>query len=168
MAPTCEQLEPQAEESGARERGSSLVAILSVVAILGILIALTLSLSLGTSTPPTHAPSESVTTTSVPKDTASGATEATLAACKANFDIVNSAVETYRALNGSYPPAGTAWATSEANGGPLLQSWPSGERSYRLEWNGQQLSVIPASGPASHGSFGEGPDVSGCFALKTS
>jgi hypothetical protein len=109
-----------------------------------------------------------VTTTTVPKDAASGATEASLASCEANFAIVDSAVQTYQALNGSYPPAGTAWATSNANGGPLLQTWPSGGQSYRLAWNGQQLSVIPASGPASHGSFGEGPHASGCFALKTS
>jgi hypothetical protein len=156
------------EGSDARERGSSLMGILSVVAILGILVAITLSLSLGGSTPPARSPQAGTTTTTVPKDAASGATEATLAACEANFAIVDSAVETYRALNGSPPPAGSAWSTSDANGGPLLQSWPSGGRSYRLVWNGQQLSVVPTGGTASHGSIGQGPDVSGCFAVKSS
>jgi hypothetical protein len=171
MAATCEQLEPRPVEPNGRERGSSLVAILSVVATLGILIALTLSLSLGSSPPPTHAPphaTAATTTTTAPKDAASGASAATLAACEANFAAIDSAVETYRTLNGAYPPAGTTWATSDAQGGPLLQSWPSGAPSYRLVWNGHELSVVPAQGSSSHGSIGQGPDISGCFAAKTS
>jgi hypothetical protein len=172
MAATCEQLGQGDREPNASERGSSLVAILSVVATLGVLVAITLSLSLGTSTSPTHVPPHATgattTTTTIPKDAASGATQATLAACEANFAAIDSAVETYRALNGTYPPAGTAWATSDGQGGPLVQSWPSGAHSYRLVWDGHQLSVIPAKGTASHGSIGQGPDVSGCFAAKTS
>jgi hypothetical protein len=169
MAENFEQLKTGAEESGARERGSSLVAILSVIATLGVLVAITLSVSLGTSTPPprTNHSSPAATTTAAPTSVASGATQATLAACEANFAIVNSAIETYRALNGSYPPAGTAWATSNANAGPIMAIWPSGAPSYRLVWNGRDLSVVPTNGPASHGSIGRGPDASGCFAVKT-
>lgn len=165
MAPTYEQLKQRVAKSDAGDQGSSLVAILSIVAILGILIALTLSLSLGTSKPPTHPPVESATTTTVPKDVASGATEATLAACEANFAIVDSAVQTYQALNGAFPPAGTAWATSDANGGPLMQSWPSAPSSYAIAWNGRKLSVIPFRGLPAHGSMGSQTLKTGCYAL---
>jgi hypothetical protein len=137
---------------------------LSIVAILGILVAITLSLSLGTSAPPTHAPSDSsATTTTVPKDAASGATEATLSACEANFATVDSAVQTYQALNGSYPPAGTAWATPGVNGDGLLQSWPSAP-SYAIVWNGRELSVIPAHGAVARGSAGSRALKTGCYA----
>ncbi len=166
MARTSERSPRVSPEPYARERGSSLVAILSVVAILGILVALTLSLSLGTSTPTTLEPVHSnATTTTAPKDVASGATEATLASCEANFTIVESAVENYRALNGSYPPAGTAWATSDANGEQLMQSWPSAPSSYRITWDGHELSVIPVRGAPAQGSFGSQALKTGCYAL---
>jgi hypothetical protein len=169
MAATCEQRESVDANFDAHERGSSLVAILSVVATLGVLVAITLSLSLGSSTPPSHTPPHSntattSTTTTAPKDAASGASEATLAACQANFAIIESAVETYRALNGTYPPAGTAWAISDADGGPLMQSWPSTPSSYAITWNGRVLSVIPVRGTASHGSAGNQTLKTGCFA----
>jgi hypothetical protein len=171
MAAKFERLTPGAGETDAREQGSSLVAILSVVATLGVLVAITLTVSLGTSTAPprTHRSSAAATTTTTaPRSVASGASEATLAACEANFTIVNSAIQTYRALNGNYPPAGTAWATSSANSGPIMTTWPSGAPSYRLVWNGRQLSVVPANGSASHGSIGQDPAASGCFAVKAS
>jgi hypothetical protein len=165
-----ERLTRRAGEADAREQGSSLIAILSVIATLGVLVAIALSVGLGTSTPPrtSHSSAAGTTTTTAPQSVVSGATEATLAACEANFAVVSSAIQTYRALDGNYPPAGTAWATTTANAGPLMATWPSGARSYRLVWNGQQLSVIPTSGTASHGSVGQGPNVSGCFAAKTS
>jgi hypothetical protein len=158
--------QPGREFEASDERGSSLLGILSVVAILGILVAITLSLSLGGSTSPTPAPPNSgTTTTTAPKDVASGASEATLAACEANFAVVDSAVETYRAVNGSSPPAGTAWATSDTNGGALMQSWPSAPKSYAITWNGQELSVIPVKGVAAHGSLGSQALKTGCYAL---
>ncbi|HEV7958831.1 MAG TPA: hypothetical protein VGP11_05155 [Acidimicrobiales bacterium] len=168
MAATRKQWE-SALEFDAGERGSSLIAILSVVVTLGILVAITLSFTLGTTTPTTLAPQHpntgtTSTTTTAPKDAASGASEATLAACEANFAIIESAVEDYRALNGVAPPAGTAWATSDANGGPLMQSWPSAPSSYAITWNGRELSVIPVRGVASHGSMGSGTPKTGCFA----
>jgi hypothetical protein len=168
MAATYKQREP-AVDFNPRERGSSLIAILSVVATLGILVALTLSFTLGATTPTTLAPRPSSTgttstTTTVPKDVASGASEATLAACQANFAVIESAVQDYEALNGTPPPAGTAWATSGANGGPLMQSWPSAPSAYAINWNGKVLSVIPERGTPSHGSAGSAAPKTGCFA----
>ncbi len=168
MAATCEQRHPATRKHDEREQGSSLVAILSVIATLGILVAITLSLSLG-NTPASHPPvvpgtATTSTTTTAPKDAASGASEATLAACQANFSIIESAVQTYRALNGSYPPAGTEWATSTANGGPLMQSWPSAPSFYTITWSGKEVSVIPARGAAAHGSAGSETLKTGCFA----
>lgn len=160
-----------ATDLGARERGSSLIAILSVVATLGILVALTLTLTLGTTTPTTTLPAQhssisstTSTTTTAPKDVASGASEAAIAACQANFATIDSAIGVYLALNGTDPPAGTAWATSDANGGPLLQSWPSAPSSYTITWNGRELSVIPARGVPAHGSAGTETPKTGCFA----
>jgi hypothetical protein len=150
----------------ARERGSALLSTLSVLAILAILATIAVSLNLGSSpTPKVTSPTDvTTTTTTAPKTVANGAHEATVAGCEANFDIIATAVETYRTLNGSNPPAGSTWATSDANGGPLLQSWPSGAPAYRLVWNGQVLSVVPAKGAASHGSIGAQGSRSGCFA----
>ncbi len=138
--------------------------MLSVLAILAILVTITLSLNLGSS-PSTTTTTPNVTTTTAPKTIASGASEATLASCEANFTTVDSAVETYRALNGSYPPAGTAWATSDANGDQLMQSWPSAPSSYRITWDGHELSVIPVRGAAAHGSMGSPTLKTGCYAL---
>ncbi|MGA7835685.1 MAG: hypothetical protein WCA31_10815 [Acidimicrobiales bacterium] len=150
-----------------RDRGSSLTALLSVLAILAILAVIALSLNLGSSPTPKATSPSNGTTTTAPKTVASGASEATVAACEANFNTVLTAVATYRTLNGSNPPAGTTWATSGANGGPLLQSWPNGSPAYRLAWNGETLSVVPARGTPSHGSVGEQSNLSGCFANKT-
>jgi hypothetical protein len=144
-----------------------MTALLSVLAILAILAVIALSLNLGSSpTPKATSPTDGTTTTA-PKTVASGASEATVAACEANFNTVLTAVETYRTLNGSNPPSGTAWATSSANGGPLLQFWPNGFPAYHLVWNGEVLSVVPAKGASSHGSVGDQSDLSGCFANKT-
>jgi hypothetical protein len=93
---------------------------------------------------------------------ASGATEATSAACEANFAIVNSALQEYRSLNGGDPPAGTAWAT---RGGALLETWPSDPSSYAITWNGRALTVAPVHGTPSHGSAGDQALKTGCYAL---
>ena len=89
----------------ARDQGFTMVATLSVVALLAILVTITLSLNLGTSSPPARSTkhSSATTTTTAPKSVASGATVATTAACEANFLIVNSALQEYRSLNGGDP-----------------------------------------------------------------
>jgi hypothetical protein len=149
------------------ERGSSLLGILSVVATLGILAVIVLTLNFG-STP--SSPSTSIggspqtTTTTGPQDIASEQSVAERAACQANFAGILTAVADYRSLNGSNPPAGTTWATSTSAGGPYLQTWPSGAPAYTLTWNGTTLSVVPTKGHASHGSFGTTSPATGCFA----
>jgi len=148
------------------ERGSSLLGILSVVATLGILAVIVMTLSLGSSPSPvgTTTPGSSPTTTTGPQNIASEQRAAERAACQANFTVITTAISYYRSLNGSSPPAGTAWATSKSAGGPYLQTWPSGAPAYTLTWNGATLSVIPSKGSASHGSFGTVSPPTGCFA----
>jgi type II secretory pathway pseudopilin PulG len=167
MAASSEQWEQADPASDARDQGFTMVATLSVVALLAILVTITLSLNLGTSSPPGRSTNHSsaTTTTTAPKSVASGATEATTAACEANFAIVNSALEEYRSLDGGDPPAGTAWATYNADGGALLETWPSDPSSYTIAWNGRELSVIPARGAPAHGSLGNQALKTGCYAL---
>lgn len=150
-----------------RERGSSLLGILSVVATLGILATIVLTINFGSSpssvgtTMPGSSPT---TTTTEPQNVASEQQIAERTACQSNFTVVTTAVSYYRSLNGSNPPAGTAWATSKSAGGPYLQTWPSGAPTYSLTWNGATLSVIPTKGSASHGSIGTASPPTGCFA----
>ncbi len=149
------------------ERGSSLLGILSVVATLGILAVIVLTLNFGSSPAPvgtTLPGSRPTTTTTADQDVTSEQQVAERAACQANFTAILTAVTDYRTLNGSNPPAGIAWATSKGAGGPYLQSWPSGAPAYTLTWNGSALSVVPTKGRASHGSFGTASPVTGCFA----
>ncbi len=145
------------------EQGVSMIATLIVVVILGVLVSITLSSGHGP-TPSTLAHPGAPTTTTVPSNIGAGAGEATVAACQANYASIDAAVEDYRALNGVAPPAGTAWATSDANGGPLLLSWPTDTKYYTITWNGAVVSVIPVKGLASHGSYGTASPATGCFA----
>jgi hypothetical protein len=131
-----------------------------VVVILGIIVAIVLMN--GPVTPPTS--SGDGTTTTTPQSVASGASEATLAACEANFAAVSSALAGYRALNGASPPSGAAWATSSANGGPFLAAWPTDVNFYTIVWNGSTLTVVPGTGVASRGSFGTRTPRTGCYA----
>lgn len=149
------------------EGGSSLLGILSVVATLGILAVIVLTVNFG-STPSsvgTTVPGSSRTTTTTgPQDIASEQSVAERAACQSNFTAISTAITDYRTLNGSNPPAGTAWATSTSGGGPYIQTWPSGAPAYTLTWNGTTLSVVPKKGLASHGSPGTTSPATGCFA----
>jgi len=149
------------------ERGSSLLGILSVVATLGILAVIVLTLNLGSSPSSvgTTVPGSSQTTTTTgPQNIASEQQAAQRSACQANFTVIITAVADYRSLNGSNPPAGIAWATSTSAGGPFIQAWPSGAPAYALTWNGTTLSVVPVKGRASHGSIGTSSPATGCFA----
>jgi hypothetical protein len=142
-----------------------LLGILSVVATLGILAVIVLTLNFGSSPSSvgTTIPGATTTTTG-PQDIASEQQVAQRTACESDFAVVSTAVTYYRSLNGSNPPAGTAWATSTTAGGPYLQTWPSVAPAYTLTWNGSTLSVIPTKGRASHGSVGTASPATGCFA----
>ncbi len=104
------------------------------------------------------------TATTAPATPENGAQEAAVSACQANYLAIETALTDYRSLNGSSPPAGAAWATAAANGGPYLQVWPESAPFYSIAWNGAQLSVIPVRGTSSHGSDGTNSPKSGCFA----
>jgi hypothetical protein len=103
-------------------------------------------------------------TTTAPSTPESGAQEAAVAACQANYQAIETALADYRSLNGSLPGAGTTWATSSANGGPYLQVWPESAPYYSIAWNGAQLSVVPVRGATSYGSIGTSAPKTGCFA----
>jgi len=104
------------------------------------------------------------TSTTAPATPESGAQEAAASACRANYQAIETALADYRAINGSSPAAGVAWATATTNGGPYLQVWPESALYYSITWNGVQLSVIPVRGASSHGTDGTSSPKSGCFA----
>ena len=143
------------------DHGVSMIGLLAVVVILGVLAVVALSQS----TPPsTSGSSGGTNTTTAPQSVASGAQLAAVAACQADFALVKVALQDYRAVNGSPPASGTAWAIRSALGGPYLQSWPSVASYFTIRWDGSALSVIPAKGVASHGSYGTKSPATGCFA----
>ncbi|MGH9019467.1 MAG: hypothetical protein ACRDV0_00380 [Acidimicrobiales bacterium] len=146
------------------ESGVSLVGMLASLVVLAVLVVVSLNfMTSSTTTTTTAGPSKGPTTTA-PSTPASGAVAAAVAACRSDFVEITTAIDDYRALNGSTPPAGTSWATSSANGGPLLQAWPQEALYFHLTWNGTTLSVVPARGVASHGSAGTLTPRTGCYA----
>jgi len=85
--------------------------------------------------------------------------------CVTSAQAVLSAASTYSITNaGAEPPAGTAWATSSANGGPYLQSWPS-STYYTIAWNGHTVVVRAQHGAVAVGSAGTSSPPTGCYAL---
>ena len=141
---------------GRDDRGVSMVATLAVVVILGILATIALAAQNGPSPSNTSNPTPNGTNanaTTTPTSPASASQESTIAACQADYQSVAIAIGAYRALNGSAPPSGTAWASSTSLGGPFLGSWPSDPASFTIQWNGSILSVVPARGAVSHGSL---------------
>jgi hypothetical protein len=148
-----------------REEGVAMLGILLTVIVLGIMVVIMLK-TLGGPSDATTSPGATTlpgaTTTTVTPE--SGAQEAAVSACQANFQAIETALGDYRALNGSLPAAGDAWATATANGGPYLQVWPESAPYYSITWNGAQLSVVPVRGASSHGSVGTSTPKSGCFA----
>jgi hypothetical protein len=157
------------------ERGSSLIALLLVVLILGVTAAVALGgLGYTPNSTITGIPSTmpgggaivaATSTTVVAKSRNNNPRESPIAACRADYAIVRAAVQKYEKINGSLPAAGTAWASSSANGGPLLGEWPRGEGRFTIVWNGSMLSVVPAVGTATHGSMGTKAPPTGCFAV---
>ena len=87
-------------------------------------------------------------------------------ACVSAVDSVSGAVQSYIHKNGSAPPAGQEWATSNANGGPYLDQWPQGVNGYLLQWTGSRIIVFPPHGgkPSVRGAGTLVPPT-GCFAL---
>jgi hypothetical protein len=140
-----------------------MVSTLAVVIILGVIV--TIAISNGPSSPKSTggSPTGTTTTTSV-KSIGTEANEAAVSSCLGNFATVNAALATYKSLESSPPPAGTAWATSSANGGALLESWPTDAPYYVITWNGVTLNVIPRRGAASHGTQGTSTPPTGCYA----
>jgi hypothetical protein len=139
-----------------------MLATLLTVIILGVMVVIMLNTLGGTTSPGTTIPG--ATTTTAPATPANGAQEAAVSACQANFQALETAISDYRALNGSLPVAGTAWATATDNGGPYLPAWPESAPYYSITWNGTLLSVVPVRGVSSHGDDGTGSPKTGCFA----
>jgi hypothetical protein len=142
------------------------VATLGVVMILGLLMTVALTGTFGTSAPQHGTTIPGSPATTIPTSPASGASLAAQRACEADFQALTTAVEDYRALNGSLPPAGHAWATSAANGGPFMQSWPGDSQHFDFAWNGSTLEVVPVHGRPSRGSAGVGHPASGCYSAR--
>jgi hypothetical protein len=148
-----------------REEGVAMLGILLTVIVLAVMVVIMLNTLGGTpSTTGTTTTIPGVTATTAPASPESGAQEAAVSACQANYVAIETAITDYRSLNGSSPAAGVAWATSSANGGPYLQAWPESAIYYTITWNGTQLSVVPAKGGPSLGNDGTVSPKSGCFA----
>ena len=160
---------PRSSHSTRRLRGDdgvSAIGLLSVIVILGILVTIPLAMNIGSKGKSTTTV-RGATTTTAPKTIAGGANEAAIAACQGDFESILQAVETYRALNGSNPPPGVAWASSGTHSGPYLQNWPSIASRWTFTWNGSTLSVVPVHGVAAHGSYGVRATKTGCYAVAT-
>jgi type II secretory pathway pseudopilin PulG len=145
------------------EPGIALLATLVTMLILGVVATIVLTTVPGPTSKDVGG-SSSGTTTTIPQTVASGAQLAALTACKADFQLIQSALDLFRSLNGTLPPPGPTWATSASQGGPFVQSWPSVSDRFSLNWNGTTLSVIPSKGVSSHGSYGTRVPPTGCYA----
>jgi hypothetical protein len=147
-----------------------MLGLLLTVIILGVMVVIMLKTlggspsATGSTTTTPGATTIPGTTTTAPVTPEGGAQEAAVTACQANYQAIETALTDYRALNGSSPAAGAAWATTTANGGPYLQAWPESVTYYSITWNGAQLSVVPVRGASSHGSDGTSAPKTGCFA----
>ncbi len=145
------------------DEGFSLISLLIVVIILGVMMTLTIDSLDGTGLP--SSPSNATTTLpSTPSGANTVITQAQVAACKADFSTIETALVTYLSDNGRPPGAGTTWATSNPNGAPILSAWPSGAPNFTFAWNGTNLEVIPAHGNASYDSLGTSSPPTGCYA----
>ncbi|MGB8196521.1 MAG: hypothetical protein WCF25_05910 [Acidimicrobiales bacterium] len=150
---------------GSCEEGIAMIATLITVIILGVMVVVMFNFLSGSPTGTgTTTTMPGATTTTAPSTPEGAGQEAAVSACQANYQAIQSALTEYRSLNGSSPPAGTAWATATTRGGPYLQSWPQSTLYYSISWNGATLSVVPVRGAPSHGSDGTSAPKSGCFA----
>jgi hypothetical protein len=146
------------------DQGFAIVSMLIVVVILGVLVTVVLA-GPHSSTPQGNATvGSATTTTTTPQSIASIPPQAQVSACESDYALLESALSQYQALNAGLPASGTVWAVSTANGGPFIQSWPSGAPNFSLLWNGTQLEVVPTKGAISRGSYGTSSPVTGCFA----
>jgi type II secretory pathway pseudopilin PulG len=144
--------------------GIAMIATLVTIIILGVMAVIMFNTLGGSSGTGTTTSIPGVTVTTAPTTPENGAQDAAVASCHANYLAIETALAEYRALNGSSPPAGTAWAMAKANGGPFLQAWPESTTYYSITWNGVELSVVPVRGAASHGNDGTSTPKTGCFA----
>ncbi|NNN00441.1 MAG: hypothetical protein HKL86_01255 [Acidimicrobiaceae bacterium] len=142
------------------DRGASLIGLLSVVLILGVLAVIVLSSS--PSSPPLTSKSTGPGLTA-PNSPSSGASLASLTACKTDFLALSLAVTNFRALNGANPPRGTSWATTPAASGAIMQSWPS-LVGFSFTWTGSTINVVPKHGVPSMGDYGSAAPPTGCYA----
>jgi hypothetical protein len=134
-----------------------------VVIILGVMMALTLESFNGTGL--TGAGNSGSTSTLATSNGAGGiVTQTEVSACEADFSSVETALVTYLSDNGRPPGAGTTWATSNPNGAPIMQSWPSGAPYFTLTWTGTVLIITPRYGPPSSDSVGTSSPRTGCYA----
>ncbi len=112
------------------------------------------SLTIPTTTPPVH---DSTTTTTSPARSGGPGGEALVAACVANVETLDAAVQAYEAVHGGPPPAGRTWSRG------LVQSWPSSDQ-YALAWTGASVVVTPARGAPSSSGAGSESRRTGCYA----
>lgn len=154
------------------ERGSSLIALLLVMLILGLMAAVALG-GLGytpnstitgiPSTMPGGGAIVTTPTTVAAKSRGETMRETAIEACRVDYEMVSAAVQRYKQLNGSLPRSGTTWAHAATDGGPFIRVWPR-DNHFVIEWNGSTLSVIPAKGAITHDSVGTRSPATGCFA----
>ncbi len=144
--------------------------MLASLLILGVLAYVSISyLTTPSAVVPTVASSNAAPTSPTPttaQPLSSVLSLAVVTACRSDFAMVETAMNNYRAVSGSYPPAGSAWATSHLAGGPFLQSWPTGNGAYAIAWNGSSLVVRPRSGVSSVGTVGTPAPPTGCYAAS--
>ncbi|MFZ1063200.1 MAG: hypothetical protein WAN30_06990 [Acidimicrobiales bacterium] len=113
---------------------------------------------------PSTGPNDSTSTLVTSSGAGGIVTQAAISACEADYSSIETAIVTYFSDNGKPPGPGTSWATSNPNGAPIMQSWPSGAPNFTFTWNGTVLIVTPRYGPASSDSVGTSTPRTGCYA----
>jgi hypothetical protein len=147
------------------ENGVAMVSTLVTIIVLGVIAGVVVAESSHSKpSPPSHLAGSPTTTSTAAPSIGTDTQVAAVSGCEANFSTIATALQAYSAVNGSSPPAGTAWATSSTRGGPFLQSWPTDPEYYSITWNGVIESVIPKRGVASHGTMGTTSPPTGCNA----
>jgi hypothetical protein len=139
-----------------------------VLVILGVTAGIVVSALPSTTsvTLPTEKATSTTTKTSGPTTTTTTRTiisAAAVAECTADVKTIQLAEQAYAAEHGAPPPAGSAWATASAGGGPFLHSWPSAPGQFTVRWTGAALVVTPVHGRAATGTGTAAPPT-GCYA----
>ena len=152
--------------------GSTMLGLLGVLIALSVLAAIAVSAVGGLSGPSAKSNASSLSAVGNGNGVGTGVggygdvQVGLTATCVADFDGLSVASQTYEALHGAPPPAGTSWLIDTNGAGHANQSWPSLAGHFAFTWNGRALLVVPQHGTSSNDSAGSVTGRTGCYATS--